>query len=430
MTSRSSLTVAVIGAGVAGLLAGRELQRAGHRVTIFEKQNQLGGTWVYDPRVESDLLSLDPDREIIHSSLYSSLRTNLPRHIMGFSDFSFKKIYEDSRTFPSHEEVLKFLNDFAQHFGIIEVTRFSTEVVGVELRGNEWIVESRTGELIQEEVFEAVVVCNGHHTEPRVANFPGLDKWPGMQIHSHNYRDPEPFRDQIVVVIGAGPSAKDTSREIAEVAKEVHVSTRSSSLFFKLDHLLEKSKQHSGIDYVDENGRVAFKDGSLVRADIIFHCTGYRYNFPFLQTNNTVTVEDNRVGPLYKHVFPPELAPTLSFIGIPFGITGFPTMELQAKWISLVLSGQLFLPSKETMMADTEDYYASLEQQGIAIRSTHSLFSRTKFQYPDWLADQVGVAQIDEQIKKIYAHLVTIVFNSETGRFREWDVDSWIDTSS
>lgn len=52
-------------------------------------------------------------------------------------------------------------------------------------------------------------------------------------------------------------------------------------------------------------------------------------------------------------------------------------MELQAKWISLVLSGQLFLPSKETMMADTEDYYRSLEQQGIPLRGTHSLF-RTK----------------------------------------------------
>ncbi|KAL8119226.1 hypothetical protein AgCh_016661 [Apium graveolens] len=193
----SSLTVAVIGAGVAGLLAGHELQRAGHRVTIFGKQNQLGGTWVYDPRIESDLLSLDPDREIIHSSLYSSLCTNFPRHLMGFSDFSFTKVYQDSRTFPSHEEVLKFLNEFALQFGIIELIRFSTEVVGIELRDNEWIVESRTSELTQVEGFDAVVVCNGHHTEPRVANFPGIEKWPGMQIHSHNYRDPEPFRDQM-----------------------------------------------------------------------------------------------------------------------------------------------------------------------------------------------------------------------------------------
>ncbi|KAK1364544.1 Flavin-containing monooxygenase [Heracleum sosnowskyi] len=377
----SSLNVAVIGAGVAGLLAGRELMRAGHRVTIFEKQNQLGGTWVYDPRVESDLLSLDPDREIIQNSLYSSLRTNFPRHLMGFSDFSFTKIYDDPRTFPSHEEVLKFLNDFAVHFGVNELIRLSTEVVRVELLTDKWIVESRSGELSQEEVFDAVVVCNGQFTEPRVANFPGIDKWPGKQIHSHNYRVPEPFRDQTVVVIGAGPSAMDISGEIAEVAKEVHISTRSSSLLAK-SAIFENLKQHSEIDYVDESGKVAFVDGSSVQADILFHCTGYKCNFPFLKTNNIVTVDDNRVGPLYKHVFPPALAPGLSFIGIPTAVTVFPMMELQAKWISLVLSGQVLLPSKESMMTDTEGYYKSLEQHGLPIRHTHFLFP-TKFEYLD-----------------------------------------------
>lgn len=29
-----------------------------------------------------------------------------------------------------------------------------------------------------------------------------------------------------------------------------------------------------------------------------------------------MSVEDNRVGPLYQHVFPPALAPTLSFVGL------------------------------------------------------------------------------------------------------------------
>ena len=42
----------------------------------------------------------------------------------------------------------------------------------------------------------------------------------------------------------------------------------------------------------------------------------YKYHFPFLETNGIITIEDNRVGPLYKHVFPPALAPWLSFIGI------------------------------------------------------------------------------------------------------------------
>jgi len=54
-----SLQIAVIGAGMAGLLIARELKREGHRVIVFEKSNRLGGTWVYDPRVETDPLGLD-----------------------------------------------------------------------------------------------------------------------------------------------------------------------------------------------------------------------------------------------------------------------------------------------------------------------------------------------------------------------------------
>lgn len=43
----------------------------------------------------------------------------------------------------------------------------------------------------------------------------------------------------------------------------------------------------------------------------------YSYAFPFLDTKEMVVVDDDRVGPLYEHTFPPSLAPSLSFIGIP-----------------------------------------------------------------------------------------------------------------
>lgn len=173
-----SLKVAVIGAGVAGLLTARELKREGHRVVVFEKSNRLGGTWVYDPRVETDPLGLDPAREVVHSSVYRSLRVNLPRRLMGFLDYPFsKKEGGDPREYPGHEEMLRYLEDFSRDFGLAELIRFGHEVVRVERVdevSHEWVVEWRTrnGES-EEEVFEAVVVCNGHHTEPRLAEFPG-----------------------------------------------------------------------------------------------------------------------------------------------------------------------------------------------------------------------------------------------------------------
>nr|GEU54440.1 flavin-containing monooxygenase FMO GS-OX5-like [Tanacetum cinerariifolium] len=167
-----SLKVAVIGAGAAGLTAARELQRESHHVVVFERSHRLGGAWVYDPRVESDLLGRDPNRDIVHGSLYKSLETNLPRELMSFSDFKFgDKTYGDPRMFPGHEEVLKFLEDFATTFDLTKLIRFNTEVIRVEPAESgmtEFVVESKAGGLNLVEVFDAVVVCNGHNTEPNL----------------------------------------------------------------------------------------------------------------------------------------------------------------------------------------------------------------------------------------------------------------------
>ena len=56
----------------------------------------------------------------------------------------------------------------------------------------------------------------------------------------------------------------------------------------------------------------------------------YKYSFPFFGDDSAITVDDNRVGPLYKHVFPPRLAPSISFVGLPFKGFLFPVFQLQS----------------------------------------------------------------------------------------------------
>ncbi|KAJ0668158.1 putative flavin monooxygenase, FAD/NAD(P)-binding domain superfamily [Helianthus annuus] len=419
----NSVNVAVIGAGVAGLTTARELLRENHRVTVFEKSGQIGGTWVYDNRVEvDDCLHLNPNRTVVHSSIYKSLRTNLPRPLMGFSDFSLEdKTYGDPRLFPGHEEVLKFLKDFANEFGVGEVIRFNSEVVRVESRGGEFVVEWKTteGGLVEED-FDAVVVCNGHHTEPRVADdVPGIEKWSRKQLHSHNYRIPEPYRDQIVVVIGSGASAFDISREIATTAKEVHLSSRS--LDVKVTRLdgYENIWQHMMIKRVFNDGTIEFQDGDSIVADAILHCTGYKFHFPFLRTNNMLHVDDNCVGPLYKHVFLPQLAPGLAFVGLTFnnGVI-FRLLELQAKWVAQALSEKILLPSKDEMLADVYKFYQEMDENGIPKRRTHSL--SFQFEYVDWLADQVGL-HVEDRLKKMIKKL----FENWMGRPKGYR-DAWV----
>ena len=160
----SSCNVAVIGAGPAGLVAARELRREGHKAVVFERQAQVGGTWVYQPSVEADPLASDPSRPIVHSSLYPSLRTNLPREVMGFRDYPFLSpglAHRDSRRFPGHREVLHFINDFTTEFGLNDLIRFETEVVYTGLGADgKWRLRSRRGNDEEvDEIFDAVVVC-------------------------------------------------------------------------------------------------------------------------------------------------------------------------------------------------------------------------------------------------------------------------------
>ncbi|KAF7828393.1 flavin-containing monooxygenase FMO GS-OX-like 4 [Senna tora] len=454
----ASRHVAVIGAGAGGLVAARELRREGHRVVVYERGDQVGGTWVYSSKVESDPLGLDPNRAVVHSSLYQSLRTNLAREIMGFMDYPFvakEGKGRDPRRFPRHREVLEYLQDFASAFEITELVRFETEVVFVKLaEDGKWKVRSkgRSGVGV-DEIYDAVVVCNGHYTYPRIAHFPGINVWPGKQMHSHNYRTPEPFQDQIdlvssllfgqvVVLIGSSASAVDISVEIAGVAKEVHIAARSVE-DDKLGKLPgnENIWLHSMIDHVYEDGRVVFLDGNAVCADFILHCTGYKYHFPFLDTNGEVTVDDNRVGPLYKHVFPPALTPWLSFVGLPWKVAPFILFELQSKWIAGTLSNRIALPSKEEMTEDIQDFYSSLETSGTPKRYTHNLgvtqvsfpitlsnpaTSINVWDYDNWIAGQCGLPKIAEWRRKMYeANSKNRVVRPQTYR-DEWDDDELI----
>ncbi|CAL4940547.1 unnamed protein product [Urochloa decumbens] len=418
---RRRAEVAVVGAGAAGLAAARELLREGHAVSVFEKSGRAGGTWAYDPRTDA----ADPASPgaTVHSSLYASLRTNLPRELMGFSGFPMagRVFAGDARAFPGHREVLAFLDAFAEESGVLKRVRLRAEVLRVaplgQRQGERWAVAWRgeDGE-VSEEVFDAVVVCNGHCTVPLVPKIRGIDKWRGKQMHSHNYRVPEPFLDQCVVVVGLGASGIDMAVEISHVAKEVHIAARYSEDRLGKIELYQNVWMHVEIDCIEDDGQVRFADGSALAADTILYCTGYRYHFPFLDLDE-LTVDDNRVGPLYKHVFPPKYAPNLSFVGLPSKTIMFQALELESKWVAAALSGRATLPSEEAMTAAVKEDYRRMEEAGRPKRHTHALWPQW-VEYMDWLADQVGEPHLEARRREVYERAIKCIWSLDD-RYRD-----------
>jgi cation diffusion facilitator CzcD-associated flavoprotein CzcO len=184
-----SKKVCVVGAGMAGLAAARELRREGHSVTVMEHRGDVGGQWLYDPRTDAgDPLGVAAPVKV-HSSMYESVRLLSPRETMGVSDFQFLPTSRhggDARRFPERHEVFRYLKDFCGAFRMMDIVRLHTKVVRVAMAGEggsvRWQVRSvrvdpDSGEEVaaeaEEELFDAVVVANGHYSQPKLPAITG-----------------------------------------------------------------------------------------------------------------------------------------------------------------------------------------------------------------------------------------------------------------
>ncbi|KAL6427274.1 hypothetical protein ACFW04_008689 [Cataglyphis niger] len=198
------MKIAVIGAGAAGLAALHQCISGTYddQVICYEKTDQIGGTWVYREETGSDRYGLP-----IHTSMYKSLRTNLPKEVMGYPDFP---ISERPESYLSRTEILDFLNAYCDHFKLRPYIRLlhHVELVEPAVGDRKWSVKVRDlqRDAIVTEAFDAIMVCNGHYFEPRIPKISGHDVFTGKQMHSHDYRVPEIFNGKTVVVLGAGPS--------------------------------------------------------------------------------------------------------------------------------------------------------------------------------------------------------------------------------
>jgi hypothetical protein len=252
-------------------------------------------------------------------------------------------------------------------------------------------------DLINVQKFDALVVCNGHHHEPRLPNYPG--QFSGEYMHSHSYKKAEPFKNKKVLVIGGGNSACDVAVETARVSEKTSISWRrgyylipkfmfglTSDVFglrsrwlpkfirlpfmkFMLE-ILQGKNEDIGLPKVENNilathptinsdlynavrhGKVQpkpdierfdgnlvhFKDGSSEEFDTVIACTGYKIKHKFFN-KDLINFEKGPVNLLHKML--PANVRNLYFIGLfqPLGCI-WPGAELQSKLAAKHLAGE------------------------------------------------------------------------------------------
>lgn len=361
--------IAVIGAGPAGLCAVRHITKIDSNMTcvVYEQTSVLGGTWFYTDAIGTDEKGLP-----VHTSMYKSLKTNLPKENMEFPGFPLKH----EKSYLPGEEIHKYFVDYANYYDLTKHIKFHHKVCNVKPNSNGWEV-TVTNLLTNVEStsnFDAVMVCNGHYSQPHIPHIPGLECFLGDIIHSYHYRVPEPFRDKSVLVIGGGASGVDIVLDLAPVTSQLYFSHRT---LCAVEEKFPSNIQHKPVVTQMTSTAADFEDGSVCQVDIIIICTGYKYSFPFLSAECGITVKDNFVQPLFKHLFNIH-RPTMCFIGLPFRNFNYPLFDCQVQLFLRTLSGAVKLPDTSTMLADTAEDIRQKQEDRLHFKHYHMLGSRLK----------------------------------------------------
>ncbi|HEX5146353.1 MAG TPA: NAD(P)-binding domain-containing protein [Conexibacter sp.] len=402
-------SVCVIGAGSSGIAAAKALHERGIPFDCIEKSDRVGGNWVFGNRNGM-------------SSAYRSLHINTSRERMEYSDYPMPKSYPD---FPHHSQIAAYFDDYVDHFGFRDRIAFETGVERAEREADgTWAVRLDTGE---ERRYDALVVANGHHWDPRWPEpaFPG--RFDGEQVHAHFYVDNEPFKGRRVVVVGIGNSAMDIAVESSFVAERTILSSRRGAhvipkylfgrpldqigvnrltgalpwafrkaiftTFYRVgvgdmedyglprpDHDLGDAHPTISADFLNrvahgeiahrpnvaelQGDRIRFEDGTVEQADTIVWCTGYKVSFPFFDPE-LISAPDNDL-PLFRRVFHPEID-NVFFVGLlqPLGAV-MPLAEAQGQWVAAHLRGEYALPDAAALAQDIERERAKMFKRYVA----------------------------------------------------------------
>jgi dimethylaniline monooxygenase (N-oxide forming) len=156
--------------------------------------------------------------------------------------------------------------------------------------------------------------------------------------------------------------------ELPEVLKPEHgvhhANITIQTLFLENVKTRRITPHRAGVERITESGLV-LTNGTTLAVDVIICCTGYMIEFPYLpeesyhSENNPILHSPNSID-LYELVVSPQY-PNLFFIGIlEFPGPLVPASEIQARWVTAILTNRIKLPSPAKMREWIKKY-----QQGL-----------------------------------------------------------------
>ena len=179
--------VAIIGAGMSGILVAHRLQQAGIDYTVFEKTGNVGGTW--------------------SQNTYPGCRLDTP-------NFAYSYAFAQNPNWPSEfseqRDILVFFEQLTQKFSITDRVQLESEVIGAhyQVETGRWRLRIQpSGKAVEEYHFDVVISAVGQLGRPKIPEIPGAEQFAGAAWHTARWNHDVSLKGRRVGVIGTGASA-------------------------------------------------------------------------------------------------------------------------------------------------------------------------------------------------------------------------------
>ncbi|MEV0053977.1 NAD(P)/FAD-dependent oxidoreductase [Saccharopolyspora shandongensis] len=221
----AAIDLAIIGGGLAGIAAALTAQREGVRYRIYERNDDIGGTWL--------------------TQTYPGVGVDTPSSYYSLS----AEINPDwSSYYPRGGEYEEYLREVVGRHGIREHVAFGTEVEALTWDDDaaRWRIRVRDVDGTHVEDAAVVLTAAGYLNRPQYPKAPGRDRFRGLSVHSGEWHPGLDLTGKRVAVIGAGCTAAQIVDAIADDVAHL-------TLFQRQPHWVAPRKRDS--DDVPEHHR-------------------------------------------------------------------------------------------------------------------------------------------------------------------------------
>lgn len=220
MPNTGQLRIAILGAGASGLLAAIKLREMGiSDVVIFEKADDLGGTW--------------------RDNHYPGLACDVPSHAYRYS---FEPNAEWTHECSSGAEIQAYLRNVAAKYNLESLIRYNNEVLHAEFIDGKWEVTTVEG---PQGSFDVVLTATGLLHHPVYPDIEGLNDFEGAMFHTARWDDDVELSGKRVGVLGTGSTGTQIVTAIVDEVAKVSMFQRTAQWVFPFANppISEEQKQ-------------------------------------------------------------------------------------------------------------------------------------------------------------------------------------------